>query len=233
MPWMKVLRKPRLNSKVVSVAVDTAANFSRPLALSDMAAPLLQADVCAPPAGCQFLSPNVSTCIRAPKLRSVCDGAARWRRLTSYSRDRSPKPTIGSWFPSSLNPTRVTSPSACAGATRRSGRTRGRPARGLERPLSLALRQGGVCLFEPANGAVGIEGSFQQRLRIPLAPVRGIEEITAVHVNRPGEARNRVGHGMDDVVSERFDIPLAKRLGTGRLHPASAARDPAPEDIVL
>ena len=36
---MKVLRKPRLNRTVVRVAVDTAANFSRLLALSDMATP--------------------------------------------------------------------------------------------------------------------------------------------------------------------------------------------------
>src|SRR5262245_2408700 len=33
--------------------------------------PLFRADVCALPAGCQFLWPNVSTCIRAPNLRSV------------------------------------------------------------------------------------------------------------------------------------------------------------------
>jgi hypothetical protein len=37
MPWMKVLRKPRLNSTVVRVAVDTAVNFSRLFSLSDMA----------------------------------------------------------------------------------------------------------------------------------------------------------------------------------------------------
>src|SRR5262245_52527307 len=36
MPWMKVLRKPRLNRAVVRVAVDTAANFSRLLSLSDL-----------------------------------------------------------------------------------------------------------------------------------------------------------------------------------------------------
>jgi len=36
MPWMKVLRKPRLNSTVVRVAVDTAVNFSRLLSLSDL-----------------------------------------------------------------------------------------------------------------------------------------------------------------------------------------------------
>jgi hypothetical protein len=39
MPWMKVLRKPRLNKTVVSVAVDTAANFARLLSLSDMVIP--------------------------------------------------------------------------------------------------------------------------------------------------------------------------------------------------
>ncbi len=36
MPWMKVLRKPRLNRTVVSVAVDTAASFARARSLKDM-----------------------------------------------------------------------------------------------------------------------------------------------------------------------------------------------------
>src|SRR5262249_22636997 len=62
---------------------------------------------------------------------------------------------------------------------------------------------------EPANVALGIQGPFQQRLRVPFAPVRGIEKIAAVHVNRPGEARNRVGHGVDDVVSEGLSILFA------------------------
>jgi hypothetical protein len=38
---------------------------------------------------------------------------------------------------------------------------------------------------------------------------------------------------MDDVVSERLGILLAKRLGAGSFHPASAARDAAPKDIVF
>src|SRR5262249_58516177 len=42
MPWMKVLRKPRLNSTVVRVAVDTAVNLSRFFSLSGMAAPFCQ-----------------------------------------------------------------------------------------------------------------------------------------------------------------------------------------------
>jgi hypothetical protein len=37
MPWMNVLRKPRLNRTVVNVAVDTAANLVRLLSVSDMA----------------------------------------------------------------------------------------------------------------------------------------------------------------------------------------------------
>src|ERR671936_697413 len=39
MPWMNVLRKPRLNRTVVRVAVDTALNLVRLLSLSDMAIP--------------------------------------------------------------------------------------------------------------------------------------------------------------------------------------------------
>ena len=36
MPWMKVLRKPRLNRTVVKVAVDTVASFARARSLKDM-----------------------------------------------------------------------------------------------------------------------------------------------------------------------------------------------------
>src|SRR5262245_32742292 len=38
MPWMNVLRKPRLNRTVVSVAVDTAASLVRAFSPSDMSA---------------------------------------------------------------------------------------------------------------------------------------------------------------------------------------------------
>src|ERR1700757_2286139 len=93
MPWMKVLRKPRLNRTVVRVAVDTAVNFSRLFALSDMATPFFRTDVCALPPGCQFLPRRLVYERRA--YAASFDGAATWRRLTSYSRDRSLKPTIG------------------------------------------------------------------------------------------------------------------------------------------
>src|SRR5262249_16873582 len=43
------------------------------------------------------------------------DGAAAWRRPTSSSRDRSRKPTNGSWFRSSSSRTRATSPSGWRG----------------------------------------------------------------------------------------------------------------------
>src|SRR5262249_10691105 len=72
MPWMKVLRKPRLKRTVVRVAVDTAINFSRLLALSDMVPPfgdpLFPGGRLRPPAGLSILA--VSTCIRAPSLVS-------------------------------------------------------------------------------------------------------------------------------------------------------------------
>jgi hypothetical protein len=47
MPWMKVLRNPRLNRTVVSVALDTAVNFARVFSLNGMAEPLVSEDVCA------------------------------------------------------------------------------------------------------------------------------------------------------------------------------------------
>src|SRR5262245_10454086 len=111
MPWMKVLRKPRLNRTVVRVAVDTAVNFSRLFSLSDMATPFFE----------RTFAPSrrvVNSCGQTSRLvyehriyAASYDGAAPWRRLTSYSRGQSPKSTIGSWFPSSSNPTRAISPS--------------------------------------------------------------------------------------------------------------------------
>src|SRR5258707_12361041 len=85
------------------------ANISRLLAISDMETPFFRAEFCALPPGCQFLQCRLVYERRA--YAASFDGAATWRRLTSYSRDRSLKPTIGSWFPSSSSRTRATSPS--------------------------------------------------------------------------------------------------------------------------
>src|SRR6516225_2033357 len=78
--------------------------------------PFFRADVCALPPGCQFLPCRLVYERRA--YAASFDGAATWRRLTSYSRDRFLKPTIGSWFPSSSSRTRATSPSGWPGLIR-------------------------------------------------------------------------------------------------------------------
>jgi hypothetical protein len=88
-------------------------------------------------------------------------------------------------------------------------------------------------LFEPSRGTREIPRLFQQRFRVPLAPVRGIEEIPAVHVNCARQSGNRVGHRMDDIMPEGCDILLAERLGTGHFYLARTARDSAPEKCCL
>src|SRR6185295_9802159 len=50
-----------------------------------------------------------------------------------------------------------------------------------------------VGVFEPGHGAFRVERLFGQGFRIPLAAPGGVEEIAAVDVKRPGQARNRIG----------------------------------------
>ena len=119
------------------------------------------------------------------------------------------------------------------------------PARGLHAPfvpgpdnlllalVSLSARKNCICFFKTANRAFRIERSFQQSFRVPLTPVRGIEEITAVHMNCTGQAENRIGYRVNDVASERRRIPLAQRFGAGSLDLSRAAGQTAPEDVVL
>src|SRR5262249_25038525 len=65
-----------------------------------------------PPGGLSILvAQRLDLYTGAEPSEGAFDGAAPWRWLASYSRDRSLKPTIGSWFPSPSNHTRVTSPS--------------------------------------------------------------------------------------------------------------------------
>src|SRR5262249_60308969 len=117
MPWLKVLEKPRLNSPVVGVAVDAAVNFSRLLALSDMAAPSCERTFAPSRRGVN----SWRLVYERRAYAASFDGVPPWRRLTSYSRDRSLKPTIGSWFPSSSNRTRGTSQSGPPGLDRGKG----------------------------------------------------------------------------------------------------------------
>ena len=74
-----------------------------------------------------------------------------------------------------------------------------------------------------------VVAAFDQRLRIPFAAL-GAEEVAAVDVERAGEARDRVGDRMDDVLPERYRVALAQRLCPRRLDFASGS---FPEDIVF
>src|SRR5229473_5010405 len=53
-------------------------------------------------------------------------------------------------------------------------------------PVPLSVRKTSIRLFEAANRAFRIERAFQQGFRVPLAPMRGIEEITAIYMNGTG-----------------------------------------------
>src|SRR5262249_59099622 len=98
MPWMKVLRKPRLNSTVVRVAVDTAVNLSRFFSLSGMAAPFCQRRL-RPCGGLSILvAPRVGLYTgAAPTGRHVAEERQRGDRQTIRRLDPSkPRPVLGS-----------------------------------------------------------------------------------------------------------------------------------------
>ena len=97
----------------------------------------------------------------------------------------------------------------------------------------LSVGENGVRFFKSANCAFRIERFFKQGFRVPLAPMRGIKEITAVQMNCASQAGNRIGDRVDDVVSERRRIPRTECLCAGRLDPPRVVGPAAPEDIVL
>src|SRR5262249_61377550 len=103
MPWMKVLRKPRLNSTVVRVAVDTAVNLSRFFSLSGMAAPFCQRRL-RPCGGVSiFFAQRVGFFMGAqPTERHVSGGRPGGRRQSIFGVDAR-KLKLGSWFPPSLS----------------------------------------------------------------------------------------------------------------------------------
>src|SRR5262249_3671342 len=91
MPWMKALRKPRLNRTAVRVAVDTAVNFSRVFSLSYIALPFCDGPF-APSRRVVNSCGQTSRLVYEHRIYAASyDGAAPWRRLTSYSRGQSPK----------------------------------------------------------------------------------------------------------------------------------------------
>jgi hypothetical protein len=73
-------------------------------------------------------------------------------------------------------------------------------------PPPLGNREELIGLLEPAYGPIGIERLFHQGFRIPFATAGRIEEIAAIDVERSGQTRDWVGHGMNDVVAERLSL---------------------------
>src|SRR5262245_58285605 len=90
-----------------------------------------------------------------------------------------------------------------------------------------------VRLLEQGHQSIDVVGLFDKTLRIPLA-VGHREEVTAINMDRSGEATNRIDDGVDDVRSEGHRLALAKRLGSGGLdRTVGVACGPSPEDVVL
>src|SRR6266566_3153112 len=72
--------------------------------------------------------------------------------------------------------------------------------------------QPGIRLLEHADILRQVVFPLEERLRIPFAAGHG-KKVAAIDVDRPGQTRQRIGHRVDDVTSERLDLPLAQRPG--------------------
>ena len=91
---------------------------------------------------------------------------------------------------------------------------------------------GGVRFLEAAHDTLGVVAAFRQGFGVPFAPL-GREKVAAIDMDRTGQARNRIGHRVNDVVAERFGVADAQERAAGGLDPAASVRQTAPEDVVL
>ena len=73
---------------------------------------------------------------------------------------------------------------------------------------------------------------LKQGHRVPLAPL-GAEKVSTVDVDGTGQPIDRVKNRMDNVVTQRFDVPLAQRFGTNRLDLIWRFPNTPPENVVL
>src|SRR5262249_50518324 len=78
----------------------------------------------------------------------------------------------------------------------------------------------GIGLLKLAHGTFDVVALFEECLRIPLAAFCA-KEVAAVDVDGARQPGDRIGHRMNDIVTERLRIPLAQRLGAGRLELAA------------
>src|SRR3546814_1034645 len=86
---------------------------------------------------------------------------------------------------------------------------------GRTTPLGASGGVTGIRLLEQAHVLLDVVALFQERLRVPFAAVDA-EEIAAIDVEGAGQARDRIRHRVDDLLSERNGIPHAERPGAGR-----------------
>jgi hypothetical protein len=62
-----------------------------------------------------------------------------------------------------------------------------------------------IALLEELERPLHVARLLHEPLRIPLAPGHA-EEVAAVDVDRAGQAPDRVGDGMNDVLAQRKDL---------------------------
>src|SRR5687767_12777191 len=99
-------------------------------------------------------------------------------------------------------------------------------------PHSESAGERWVRVFKGAHRLLRIPGLLDQRFRVPLAPL-GSEKIAAVNMKSTGQARDRIGHRMDDVAPEQLGISLAQRFCARRLDlVAVTPRYSTPKDVV-
>src|SRR3546814_10123801 len=101
----------------------------------------------------------------------------------------------------------------------RSVSVRDRMPTGRTTPLGASGGVTGIRFLEQAHVLLYVVALFQERLRVPFAAVDA-EEIAAIDVEGAGQARDRIRHRVDDLLSERNGIPHAERPGAGRPDPA-------------
>src|SRR5207245_10578156 len=89
-----------------------------------------------------------------------------------------------------------------------------------------------VRLLEPANRALAVHRTFHQGFSIPFAAVRA-EKIAAIDVNGAGQSRNRICHGMNDVVAKRLRVADAQRSCACSLDTPVAVGHTAPAHMTL
>src|SRR5712692_3632858 len=90
-----------------------------------------------------------------------------------------------------------------------------------------------IRFLKESKGLLDVVGLFDEALGVPLA-ARDSEEVAPIHVNRAGQAPDRIDHRVNDVTPERHRVAVAQGLCACGLDPATGIiGHAAPEDVVL